>query len=192
MLIVILTGVIIEIVILYVPKFYDFYQNNYSGETTSSDNNNFPLDQFDKVVETITQPPSPNGFSIRSSIAPMINKITPSQVAPVKIFSYKDIHTNKSEVNFTFIPKSPHPRKSHQSGIFGSNSNSRPSTSKSRKTSSKIDYALHSQPSLAQIQVTRQIQFDEVSPQNTSEEKKEPCYAPEILKSVGSGSSFSD
>lgn len=186
----ILTGVLLEIVIIYVPKFYDFYQNSYSGETTSSENNNVVLDNLEKIIETATQPPSPTGLSIRSSIAPVINKITPSQVVPVKIFSYKDIHTNKSDVNYTFKPKSPNPRHSRVSVVLpGSNSISRPS-SKSRKMSYKG--ALNSIPSLAEMKNEKQILSDQVSQATTNEEKKELCDKLEPLKFVGSECSFSE
>lgn len=126
-LIVILTGVLMETLIIYVPKFYDFYENHGSGEGISSDS--YPTqeqqqhnEKFNDVESHDTIIPIQNMQMRGSALANMLsqttsNKITSPQptspgipfVSPIKVFSYKDIKSSRTDVNHVVSTKTPHP-----------------------------------------------------------------------------------
>lgn len=118
--IVILGGVLIETLIIYIPKFYDFYENNGSGEGSSSDT--IPTqEQVEKQMDVDTHEAITlqNAQVVGSAFAHMLsvttsNKITTPQatsqyafVSPMKVFSYKDIKSPKNDVNYV-VTKTPH------------------------------------------------------------------------------------
>lgn len=119
----ILTGVLMETLIIYVPKFYDFYENHGSGEGISSDS--YPTqehnEEYNDVESRETIIPIQNMQMRGSTLTNMLsattsNKVTSPQttspalpfVSPIKVFSYRDIKSSRTDVNHVVSTKTPH------------------------------------------------------------------------------------